>query len=126
MRPLPGSDVGGRGASPRLPGAGSDRLRDLAPGREPGTGAGQMEHDPARRPSDPDGELDQPLAEGGHLRARAGRPLRGLLQRLKEDIRRGRQQDAKLVGQETGQLVRPRPRLSLSSLWRFSTSPRWR
>jgi Transposase, Mutator family len=78
-----------------IPGAGPDRLRDLTPGREPGTGAGQMQHDPACRLGDPDRELDQPLSECGHLRAHTGRPVRGLLQRLEEDVRRGRQQDAK-------------------------------
>jgi hypothetical protein len=74
-----------------------------------------MPHDPARRACDPDRQLDQPLPQRGHLGARAGRPLGLLLQRLEQDVGRGGQQDADLIGQEARAAGPAQPQAVLES-----------
>ena len=59
-----------------------------------------MQDNPARRALDPDGQLDQPLAQQGDLGASAGGPGRPALQLLKQDVGGQREQDPELIGQE--------------------------
>jgi hypothetical protein len=97
-----------------LGGHGADGEREAAPRGQPRKDRGQVQDDPAHGALDPDGELDQPLAQRGDLGVGAGRPARVPLQRLVQHIRRHGQQDAELVGRNRGQLVRSRPSPSFS------------
>src|SRR3989475_8981274 len=66
MTPVPGSRrVAG---SPIELRGRADGARKLTPGPEPREGRGQVQHNAAHRALDPDGELDQPLAQRGDLR----------------------------------------------------------
>jgi hypothetical protein len=76
VRPLPRSGTRAWAAARRLAGPGADGPRDLTPGLEPGARAGQVRDNPARRPGDPDGQLDQALSVGD-IKPLLGRSPRG-------------------------------------------------
>jgi len=81
-------------------GSRADRPRELPPRGEPRADRGQVQHDAAHRVLDPDGELDQPLAQRGDLRVRTGGAAGAALEFLEEHVGGQAQEDAELVGQK--------------------------
>src|SRR5712691_3313971 len=69
LTPVPRSSV--ERSSPTASGRRADRAGEVLPGRAPGKGRRQVQHDAAHRALDPDGELEQPLAQRSDLRVRA-------------------------------------------------------
>src|SRR6266849_10529560 len=84
--------------------ASSGRCADGAgkslPRRQPGECRRQVQDDPTDRALDPHGELEQPLAQRRDLRRGTAGARRSAPQLLEEHVRRQREQDAKLVGEE--------------------------
>src|SRR3989454_12150005 len=99
MTPVPGSRrVAG---SPIELRGRADSARKLTPGPEPWEGRGQGQHNAGHRALDPDGELDQPLAQRGDLRIRAGGAAGAALEFLEQQVGGPTPEDAELVGQKT-------------------------
>ena len=68
--------------------AGAEREGDVSPRVDEWRGGRQMQDDAADRDDDMDAELEQPLAERGHLRTGAGRARGPQPEFLQEDVRR--------------------------------------
>ena len=80
--------------------AGAEREGDVTPGVEEGRRRRQMEDDAAHRADDADAQLEEPLAQRRHLRARAGRAGGPQPEFLHEDVRGGGEEHAQLIGPE--------------------------
>src|SRR5712692_293331 len=81
--------------SPRS-GRGADCAGDPPPRRQPGACQREMQDDPTNGALDPHGELQQPLAQRRDLRIGQGGPRGPSAEFLEQDVRRQREQDAKL------------------------------
>src|SRR5438132_714119 len=82
---------GHHGLEPAAPGrsapsGGAERVRELLPRRTPREGLRQMQDDAPNRAFDPDGDLQQALAQDPDLRRAEGRGPRGELQHLEQDV----------------------------------------
>jgi len=75
---------------------------DTAPVGAPRAALWQMQHDAAHRAGHPHAQLEQPLAQGGHLRACARSGSRTRAQFLHQHIGCRSEQHAQLVGPESG------------------------
>src|SRR5713101_4005767 len=82
-------------------GRGADCAGNPPPRRQPGARQWQMQDDPTNRALDPHGELEQPVAQRRDLRIGQGGPGGPSAEFLEQQVRRQREEDTKLVGQET-------------------------
>src|SRR6059036_798764 len=85
---------------PTRSGRGADGAGNTPPRREPGEARRQVQDDATDRALHPHGELEQPLAQRRDLGIGAGGARCPAPQFLEQDVRRQREQDSELVGQE--------------------------